>query len=314
MVKNVSERYKLLTGGFKVICELQSIFEALQWAHSLHSQHLRSWWRGAAPYSQSAKAESWSEGWGGEREPESCVERRNNSVWAEGEALFAIFTPHTFSRKIPLALLSRAHAPPSLAALWAWYDHSLDKHSSTMRCQKRFFSFFSNKAQEMPLVSGFWWELWVCFQFGVIPGTHRFLSKNRQRRKSMVRKERGGRRRRRRGKEGGRGVWLMSTRCLTFGGSHILWSFSWCMICARTYVRGDAWAPFTCRGNGKKNKSAGTQYRNFRWQSAVVIYWFYPFFIGEKTRFVPKSWRMSVRDKAELHFDDVFDTVKMYEV
>ena len=40
--------------------------------------------------------------------------------------------------------------------------------------------------------------------------------------------------------EEGRGVWLMSTRCLTFGGSHILWSFSWCMICARTYVRRDA--------------------------------------------------------------------------
>lgn len=40
--------------------------------------------------------------------------------------------------------------------------------------------------------------------------------------------------------EEGRGVWLMSTRCLTFGGSHILWSFSWCVICARTYVRRDA--------------------------------------------------------------------------
>lgn len=48
-----------------------------------------------------------------------------------------------------------------------------------------------------------------------------------------------------------RGLWLMSTRCLTFAGSHILWSSGWCVICARTYVRGDAGAAFTCRGSGK---------------------------------------------------------------
>ncbi len=93
--------------------------------------------------------------------------------------------------------------------------------------------------------------------------------------------KRGGRRRRRRrrgGKEERRGVWLMSTRCLTFGGSHILWSFSWCVICARTYVRRDAWAPFTCRGNEKKNRTAGSQYKyTLRWQTALMIYWFYPF-------------------------------------
>lgn len=103
---------------------------------------------------------------------------------------FPIFTPHIFSSKITLSLLSRALEPPSLAALWAWYDHSLDKHSSTMRSQKCFFfSSFSlslssqTKPEKMPLVSGFWWELWVCFQFRVIPGTRRFLSKNRQYRK-----------------------------------------------------------------------------------------------------------------------------------
>lgn len=60
--------------------------------------------------------------------------------------------------------------------------------------------------------------------------THRFLSQKRQRM----------RRRREEEEEKGRAVWLMSTRCLTFSGSHILQSLSWCVICARAYVRGDA--------------------------------------------------------------------------
>lgn len=85
-------------------------------------------------------------GWGG------SMERSRNGVWAGDETLFPIFTPYTFSlsSKIPLALVSRAHVPPSLPPLppslampWAWYDHSLDKHSSTMRSQKWVFFSFS---------------------------------------------------------------------------------------------------------------------------------------------------------------------------
>lgn len=98
----------------------------------------------------------------------------------------------------------------------------------------------------------FWWKLWVCFQFRVIQGTCRFLSKNRQLR--VQRAERGGRgSKRRRKEEEEEGTSVMSTRCLTFAGSHILWSFGWCMIGAWTYVRGDTWAPFTWRGGGKRN-------------------------------------------------------------
>lgn len=98
----------------------------------------------------------------------------------------------------------------------------------------------------------FWWKLWVCFQFRVIQGTCRFLSKNRQLR--VQRAERGGRGSKRRGKEEEEeGTSVMSTRCLTFAGSHILWSFGWCMIGAWTYVRGDTWAPFTWKGGGEKH-------------------------------------------------------------
>lgn len=65
----------------------------------------------------------------------------------------------------------------------------------------------------------------VCFQFRVIPGTRRSLSKNRQREDVEGKGGKGG---------GGerRGLWVMSTRCLTFAGSHILWSSGWCVICA----------------------------------------------------------------------------------
>lgn len=48
----------------------------------------------------------------------------------------------------------------------------------------------------------------------------------------VQRAERSGRGSKRRGEEEEKeeGTLVMSTRCLTFAGSHILWSFGWCMI------------------------------------------------------------------------------------
>lgn len=97
-----------------------------------------------------------------------------------------------------------------------------------------YFSFW-DKAPEM---------LWFFCRDG--SGEFAFnLGLSREKRK----KRKGSEWRRRKRREG---VWLMSTRCLTFGGSRILWSFSWCVICAGAYVRGDAGAAFTCRGDQPK--------------------------------------------------------------
>lgn len=134
-------------------------------------------------------------------EPSKWASTNSTVVWADrrlrrqeggsdGEPLFPRFPS---SHLHYLTLLFRV--PPSLATLCAWYNHSLDKHSSTMRSPKCFLLSSWSKVQQMPLVSAPWWELWVCFQFRVIPGTHRFLSKNRQQKVDM--------RRRARGEEGG---------------------------------------------------------------------------------------------------------------
>lgn len=112
-------------------------------------------------------------GWGGEKEPHSWMETSNNSrSWS---SLFPFSLPTLFSPPS----LEHPNLPP-LQCFEPWYDHSLDKHSSTMRGHKFFFLSSQTKLKKMPLVSGFWWELQVCFQFRVIPGTRRFLSKNRK--------------------------------------------------------------------------------------------------------------------------------------
>lgn len=114
------------------------------------------------------------------------VRRSHTAEWrrattAEGEALFSHFHSPHFSPAKSFSPPSQEHPDlPPLQCFEPWYDHSLDKHSSTMRGHKFFFLSSQTKLKKMPLVSGFWWELRVCFQFRVIPGTRRFLSKNRK--------------------------------------------------------------------------------------------------------------------------------------
>lgn len=104
------------------------------------------------------------------------------SVWAEGEAL-----------PPPTAYLpSRRTRPSSLATLRAWYRHSLDKHSSTMRKQTWVFSPPRSSNKEPRNALGFWILMPSCkfvFNLGFIPGTRRSFSKNRQRGEKMWRKE-----------------------------------------------------------------------------------------------------------------------------
>ena len=203
---------------------------------------------------------------------------------------FPIITPCNFSSRMYPSPLEHTTPLP----LWAWYGHSLDKHSSTMRSQKcSLFLCLSSqiKPQKMPLVCDRSWE----FVFNLeLSHEHAGFSPkigSTECRWGGKRRVRG--RRWRGGKEEGRGLWLMSTRCLTFGGNHILWSFSWCVICAWTYVRRDARAPFTCRGSGKKNTMAGTQHRNFR--PSTLQSWIIGFrlFLWEKTHILKSEIRWS---------------------
>lgn len=138
---------QLLTGGFKrhlsaakYVIKHSTIIGSVQFTFIIHTHtHTQ---RGAVPYINSARFRLLP---GQMRGSQRCVRARFKTVSEQKVKLsFPIFTPHTFTicSKIPLALPFQAHVPPSLATLWAWYDHSLDKHSSTMRSQKCFFFFF----------------------------------------------------------------------------------------------------------------------------------------------------------------------------
>lgn len=94
-----------------------------------------------------------------------------------------------------------------------------------------FFSPLLNKARGMPLV--FWGSDGSCefvFNLGLSKEHAGFSPKIGS--CECRERERGGRGSKRRGKEEEEeeGTLVMSTRCLTFAGSHILWSFGWCMI------------------------------------------------------------------------------------
>lgn len=144
------------------------------------------------------------------------------------------------------------HLPQYRAALWAWYKLSLDKHSFTMRSQKCVYVFL-HLLKHFLGSDGSWNQ-----------GIHRFLSQKRQPRRRREEEEK---------KKKGRAVWLMSTRCLTFSGSHILQSFGWCVICAWAYVRGDAWASFTCGNEKQKHFSLTTEMTNGVFQIYALLIW-----------------------------------------
>lgn len=85
--------------ALKGIRQLQSIFEPLQpsiqFTLATHT-HTHSWQREVTSVCQVCeRLPGQKGGWGGEREPESCMERSNNS--RRRKLSFPIFTPHTFS-------------------------------------------------------------------------------------------------------------------------------------------------------------------------------------------------------------------------
>lgn len=148
---------QLLTAGFKMYLPAEKYFQTIRVStqftlvtHPLLKEFL--WWL----------LQSWTLAWASRRlrrwEGVRELERSKGRIWAEGEALSSPFL-------LPIPSLSPTkslsptspkcmHLPPALAMLWAWYDHSLDKHSSTMRSQKCFFPLLLKQSSRNAF--GFW--------------------------------------------------------------------------------------------------------------------------------------------------------------